>query len=60
MLPFNLTLFFPLEIFPITYGLNLFVKYFFTLDNFFGLIIKQKPTPQLKVLSISLSDIPFL
>jgi len=26
----------------------------------FGLIIKQKPTPQLNVLSISVSDIPFL
>ena len=43
-----------------TYGLKLFVKYPLILFNFFGLIIKQKPTPQLKVLSISLSDIPFL
>ena len=43
-----------------TYGLKLLVKYLLILPNFFGLIIKQKPTPQLKVLSISLSDIPFL
>ena len=30
------------------------------LSYLLGLIIKQKPTPQLNVLSISLSDIPFL
>ena len=43
-----------------TYGLKLLLKYLLILFNFFGLIIRQKPTPQLKVLSISLSDIPFL
>ena len=35
------------------------VKYFLTLFKFFLSIIKQKPTPQLKVSSISLSDIFF-
>ena len=42
------------------YGINSFVKYFFTLFKFLGLTIKQKPTPQLNVLSISLSDIPWV
>ena len=41
-----------------TYCLNSFVKYFFIFFTFLGLIIKQKPTPQLNVLSISFSDIP--
>ena len=36
------------------------VKYRFIFSYLLGLIIKQKPTPQLNVLSISLSDIPFL
>jgi hypothetical protein len=43
-----------------TYGSKSFVKYFLILSNFFGFIIKQKPTPQLNVLSISLSDMPSL
>jgi hypothetical protein len=59
--PFSLTLSFKfLVIFPITYGLKLLVKYPLILSNFFGLIIRQKPTPQLKVFNISLSDMPFL
>ena len=34
-----------------------FEKYLFTLFKFFGFIIKQNPTPQLNVLSISFSSI---
>ena len=46
-------------IFPITYGLYLEEKYLVTLFRFLGLIIKQKPTPQLKVFNISPSFKPF-
>ena len=35
------------------------MKCLLILPKFLGLIIKQKPTPQLNVLSISLSDIEF-
>ena len=38
---------------------SFFLKNFLTLLKFFGFIIKQKPTPQLKVLSISPSLILF-
>ena len=58
--PLSFTLFLPAEILPIIYGLNFLVKCFLMLSYLLGLIIKQKPTPQLNVLSISLSDIPFL
>ncbi len=40
------------------YGLKSFVKCFLIKLNFFLFTIRQKPTPQLNVLSISLSDIP--
>ena len=53
-----MTLFFPLDTFPITYGLYSLEKYFFILSRFLDFIIKQNPTPQLNVLSISLVEIP--
>ena len=56
--PLSLTLLFPLDTFPIMYGLKNFVKYLFILLNFFGFTIKQNPTPQLKVFNISLFDMP--
>jgi len=54
-----LILFFPEAIFPIIYGSYSFVKKFLIFLKFFGFIIRQKPTPQLNVLNISLSFILF-
>ena len=42
-----------------TYGLYSFEKNLSIFFKFLGSINKQKPTPQLNVLSISLSEIPF-